>query len=142
MFIAANYALTSIILVELITLDRFTNAYGLLLLVQGIANLIGPPLAGWISDLNDNYDYAFYFAGVFIAISGLLMLILPARGKIKKYRRKKHLGNSEDDGDESDDEEDDEYNDIEKQIVAPKLDHQTIVVRNIMIMKSQFKYFC
>lgn len=46
LFIAANYALTSIILVELITLDRFTNAYGLLLLVQGIANLIGPPLAG------------------------------------------------------------------------------------------------
>lgn len=46
LFIAANYSLTSIILVELITLDRFTNAYGLLLLVQGIANLVGPPLAG------------------------------------------------------------------------------------------------
>lgn len=37
LFIAANYALTSIILVELISLERFTNAYGLLLLVQGIA---------------------------------------------------------------------------------------------------------
>jgi MFS family permease len=44
--IAANYSMTSIILVELITLERFTNAYGLLLLVQGIANLLGPPLAG------------------------------------------------------------------------------------------------
>ncbi|CAG2056740.1 unnamed protein product [Timema podura] len=43
--IAGNYCLASIILVELISLDRFTNAYGLLLLVQGIANLIGPPLA-------------------------------------------------------------------------------------------------
>lgn len=49
LFIAANYSLTSIILVELITLERFTNAYGLLLLVQGVANLIGPPLAGKIS---------------------------------------------------------------------------------------------
>lgn len=46
LFIAANYSLTSIILVELITIERFTNAYGLLLLVQGIANLVGPPLAG------------------------------------------------------------------------------------------------
>lgn len=46
LFIAANYSLTSIILVELITLERFTNAYGLLLLVQGVANLVGPPLAG------------------------------------------------------------------------------------------------
>lgn len=46
LFIAANYSLTSIILVEIITIERFTNAYGLLLLVQGIANLGGPPLAG------------------------------------------------------------------------------------------------
>ncbi|XP_026468509.1 uncharacterized protein LOC113372402 isoform X2 [Ctenocephalides felis] len=53
LFIAANYALTSIILVELITLERFTNAYGLLLLVQGVANLIGPPLAGWIGDITE-----------------------------------------------------------------------------------------
>lgn len=46
LLIAANYSLTSIILVELISIERFTNAYGLLLLVQGIANLVGPPLAG------------------------------------------------------------------------------------------------
>lgn len=46
LFIAANYSLTSIILVELITLENFTSAYGLLLLVQGVANLVGPPLAG------------------------------------------------------------------------------------------------
>lgn len=46
LFISANYSLTSIILVELITLERFTNAYGLLLLVQGLSNLMGPPLAG------------------------------------------------------------------------------------------------
>lgn len=45
-FIAANYSLTSIILVETISLERFANAYGLLLLVQGVANLMGPPLAG------------------------------------------------------------------------------------------------
>lgn len=46
LFISANYSFTSIILVEIISLERFTNAYGVLLLVQGIANLIGPPLAG------------------------------------------------------------------------------------------------
>lgn len=85
LFIAANYALTSIILVELITLDRFTNAYGLLLLVQGVANLVGPPLAGWITDMTGNYDLAFYLAGFFIAVSGVLMIILPAHGKYKKY---------------------------------------------------------
>ncbi|XP_055677444.1 uncharacterized protein LOC129786435 [Lutzomyia longipalpis] len=86
LFIAANYSLTSIILVELITLERFTNAYGLLLLVQGIANLVGPPLAGWIFDLTGTYKWSFYFAGFFIAVSGGMLVILPALGKYRRYR--------------------------------------------------------
>jgi len=77
LFIAANYSLTSIILVELITLERFTNAYGLLLLVQGVANLIGPPLAGWLYDITLSYDLPFYLAGIFIALSGAMMVVLP-----------------------------------------------------------------
>ena len=39
--ISANYALSSPILVNLVSLEQFSNAYGLLLLVQGISNLIG-----------------------------------------------------------------------------------------------------
>ena len=39
--ISANYALTSPILVNFVSLEQFSNAYGLLLLVQGISNLIG-----------------------------------------------------------------------------------------------------
>lgn len=46
LFISANYALTAVILVELISLEAFSKSYGLLLLIQGIANLIGPPLVG------------------------------------------------------------------------------------------------
>ncbi|CAK1596597.1 unnamed protein product [Parnassius mnemosyne] len=84
-FIAANYSLTSIILVEQITLEKFTNAYGLLLLMQGLANLVGPPLAGWIYDITDSYDLSFYLAGVFIGVSGLVMLILPIYGRARKY---------------------------------------------------------
>ncbi|XP_068631881.1 monocarboxylate transporter 9-like [Battus philenor] len=84
-FIAANYSLTSIILVEQITLEKFTNAYGLLLLIQGVANLAGPPLAGWIYDITNSYDLSFYLAGVFIGISGLVLVILPICNKAKKY---------------------------------------------------------
>ncbi|XP_034248807.1 uncharacterized protein LOC117649820 isoform X2 [Thrips palmi] len=89
--IAANYSLTSIILVELISIDRFTNAYGLLLLVQGIANLVGPPLAGWMYDVIGTYDLSFYLAGLFIAISGLLLLVLPAFEMYKGMKRKWYL---------------------------------------------------
>ncbi|XP_014232686.1 uncharacterized protein LOC106656306 [Trichogramma pretiosum] len=76
-FIAANYSLTSIILVEAITLERFTNAYGLLLLVQGIANLMGPPLGGWLYDITGTYDLSFYLSGLFIALSGIMLLVMP-----------------------------------------------------------------
>lgn len=114
LFIAANYSLTSIILVELITLERFTSAYGLLLLVQGVANLVGPPLAGkwllllftgrmdircltlhiclilgWISDYMESYNLSFYLAGLFIALSGLLLLVLPAIEEYKKYNQRR-----------------------------------------------------
>ncbi len=45
-FISANYALTTIILVDLLGMEKLTNAYGLVMLAEGISNLIGPPLAG------------------------------------------------------------------------------------------------
>ncbi|XP_038211785.1 monocarboxylate transporter 1-like [Zerene cesonia] len=88
-FIAANYSLTSIILVEQITLEKFTNAYGLLLLMQGVANLVGPPLAGWVYDMTNSYDLSFYLAGVFIGLSGLVLLILPLVKISRRYNRRK-----------------------------------------------------
>lgn len=87
--IAANYSLTCVILVELITLDRFTNAYGLLLLVQGFANLIGPPLAGWIYDITGTYHLSFYLAGLFIALSGLMLVVIPITKRYKRFVREK-----------------------------------------------------
>lgn len=45
--IAAAFAsLRSILLVELLGLEKLTNAFGLLLLFQGIAGIFGSPLAG------------------------------------------------------------------------------------------------
>jgi len=46
-FVAACFAsLRSILIVELMGLDKLTNAFGLLLLFQGIAAVIGSPIAG------------------------------------------------------------------------------------------------
>jgi MFS family permease len=44
--ISSYVCLTSVILVDLIGLERLTNGLGLLLLVQGIATFVGPPIAG------------------------------------------------------------------------------------------------
>lgn len=72
--ISANYTLVPVILVNLISLDNFTGAYGLLLLVQGIAGLVGPPIAGWLCDTTGAYDATFYFSGLSILASGIIML--------------------------------------------------------------------
>ncbi len=47
-FISANYTLTSVILLELLSLSDFIHAYGLVCFVQGVGTLVGPPLAGKI----------------------------------------------------------------------------------------------
>lgn len=42
----AYVGLTSVILVDLLGLENLTNAFGLLLLFQGIASIVGPPVGG------------------------------------------------------------------------------------------------
>jgi MCP family monocarboxylic acid transporter-like MFS transporter 14 len=42
----AYVGLTSVVLVDLLGLDNLTNAFGLLLLFQGIASVMGPPFIG------------------------------------------------------------------------------------------------
>jgi len=51
LFVSANYALTTVILVELVGVDRLTDAVGIVSFAQGIANLVGPPLAGIAQEL-------------------------------------------------------------------------------------------
>lgn len=51
---SSSFSFIPILVVELIELEDFTCAYGLVLLVQGIGNLIGPPLAGIICKFRFN----------------------------------------------------------------------------------------
>ncbi|XP_050426328.1 uncharacterized protein LOC126836747 isoform X2 [Adelges cooleyi] len=75
--IGAYVGLTSVILVDLLGLDKLTNAFGVLLLFQGLASLVGPPLAGWLYDWLQSYNPAFYLSGANIAISGLMLFAIP-----------------------------------------------------------------
>ena len=104
----AYVGLTSVVLVDLLGLDKLTNAFGLLLLFQGIASVIGPPIIGKTTDfvseiatanispvsgaLYDaigNYESGFYFAGAMIFISGVMLFILPWMER-RKEKRMRH----------------------------------------------------
>lgn len=75
--IGAYVGLTSVILVDLLGLDKLTNAFGLLLLFQGIASFMGPPMAGWLYDITLSYNPGFILAGSTIAISGVMLFAIP-----------------------------------------------------------------
>merc|ERR1711911_30566 len=75
--IGAYVGLTSVVLVDLLGLEKLTNAFGLVLVFQGIASLAGPPIAGRLRDTTNSYDPAFYVAGFMIAISGLMLFFIP-----------------------------------------------------------------
>ena len=75
---AGYISLTSIILVDLLGLDKLTNAFGLLILFRGVAAIGGPPIAGaLISAAGKNYKVGFYMAGICFLISTITSFIAP-----------------------------------------------------------------
>ncbi|XP_066942385.1 monocarboxylate transporter 14 isoform X2 [Macrobrachium rosenbergii] len=74
--VAAFASLRSILLVELLGLEKLTNAFGLLLLFQGIAALFGSPTAGAFVDATKSYDLTFYVFGGIFAFSGFMCIPL------------------------------------------------------------------
>lgn len=76
--IPAGYiSLTSIILVDLLGLDKLTNAFGLLILFRGAAAIVGSPLAGAVYDATNSYDTSFFMAGAFFGIATITSFMAP-----------------------------------------------------------------
>ncbi|OQR70279.1 monocarboxylate transporter 14-like, partial [Tropilaelaps mercedesae] len=73
----AFISLTSVILVDLLGLEKLNNAFGLVLLFEGVACLIGPPLTGSFFDWTGSYDWGFVFSGVVIALGGVMLCLIP-----------------------------------------------------------------
>ncbi|XP_059039637.1 monocarboxylate transporter 3 isoform X2 [Mustela lutreola] len=54
---------------------RFPSALGLVLLVEAVAVLIGPPSAGRLVDALKNYEIIFYLAGSEVVLAGVFMAV-------------------------------------------------------------------
>ena len=77
LFSAAYVLLTTLVLADLLGADKFTNAFGLLLLFQGVATFIGPPVVGAIFDQSGSYNGGFILMGGMISLSGLMLYPIP-----------------------------------------------------------------
>ncbi|CAH1104894.1 unnamed protein product [Psylliodes chrysocephalus] len=82
--VSGYISLTSIILVDLLGLERLTNAFGLLILFRGAAAIVGSPLAGALYDATGSYDVPFYVGGGLFAISAVTSFLAPClKGFVK-----------------------------------------------------------
>ncbi|XP_017781840.1 PREDICTED: monocarboxylate transporter 3 isoform X2 [Nicrophorus vespilloides] len=82
--ISGYISLTSIILVDLLGLDKLTNAFGLLILFRGAAAIVGTPLAGALYDATNSYDIPFYVAGALFGISAITSFLAPCMKRFSK----------------------------------------------------------
>ncbi|XP_055916153.1 uncharacterized protein LOC129948997 [Eupeodes corollae] len=89
--VACFSALRSLIAVELMGLEKLTNAFGFLMLFQGLAAAMGAPIAGLLVDLTGGYDISFYFAGGLITLSAFLCYPLNYVSKWEKERDLKRV---------------------------------------------------
>ncbi|KRZ50929.1 Monocarboxylate transporter 9, partial [Trichinella nativa] len=80
--ISASASMTSLIVVELTNINQFAEAYGLVLFVQGLGNLLGTPFAGALYDITKTYEATFYVGGAGILLSGILVASMDVCSKI------------------------------------------------------------
>ncbi|KAL2101768.1 hypothetical protein ACEWY4_003529 [Coilia grayii] len=61
------------VLMTIVGTERFSSAIGLVLLVEAIAVLVGPPGAGRLLDYTHNYQYVFMLAGCEVVLSAIVL---------------------------------------------------------------------
>lgn len=87
LFSSASEAFLPMIVIDIVGLNRFDEAYGIIMFIEGVGNLIGPPLAGLICDATGAYDATFYSAGISLILSGLSYVGLPQLQKLTKKHK-------------------------------------------------------
>lgn len=84
--IAAFVSLRSIIMVELMGIEKLSNSFGLVVLCQGMSSFIGPPITGTLADISGDYSITFYMAGASLALAGIICFPLRRISRWEKSR--------------------------------------------------------
>lgn len=91
----AYITLTSVIITDLFGLEKLEGAYGLIFLFEGIANFLGPPIAGYLYDKTLSYTPGFLFAAFMISFSGAILFAMPILRTLVAKRQSKEKNSIE-----------------------------------------------
>ncbi|KAK3107095.1 hypothetical protein FSP39_007049 [Pinctada imbricata] len=82
---ACAVSLRTIVIAEHLGIQRLTSAFSMIAFFQGLAFVVGPPIAGLVYDLTGSHLHPFLLAGGMYLISALLcvpLACMPKRGNI------------------------------------------------------------
>ena len=65
-------AMTTVMLVEIVGLDKLTSAMGMLVLLRGSTATFGPPLGGLIYECLGSYDYTYVVNGTLFVVAAFV----------------------------------------------------------------------
>jgi len=83
---AAWTSLRPIVIVEMLGLERLTNAFGLLAMFQGVSFCIVTPTAGFLFDATQSYKMPFLMSGTAFIVSSFLCLPMVICSRREKQR--------------------------------------------------------
>ena len=69
-------------MIDLVGMEKLTNAFGSISVYQGLGTIIGPPIVGAMKDYFGSYYQPFILTGVIILASGLICFVI---NPLKKF---------------------------------------------------------
>ncbi|XP_037958314.1 monocarboxylate transporter 13 isoform X2 [Teleopsis dalmanni] len=89
--------ITAVIMADMLGTERLTSSYGISLFVNGILQLIGPPLCGLWFEAVHNYNPLFHTLGITLMAGASLWSFMPF---IQKQKAKEEFANADADAEE------------------------------------------
>ncbi|XP_013408699.1 monocarboxylate transporter 12 [Lingula anatina] len=89
-YITCFVVLMAPMIVRLMDVASLSSAYGYAMLLDGIGFFIAPPVAGYLYDITQDYQYSFYIAGGCLLLGSIILLFIPLAAR-DVFRSRKNM---------------------------------------------------
>lgn len=93
--------ITAVIMADMLGTERLTSSYGISLFVNGILQLIGPPLCGLWLERTSSFSGLFMALGICLLLGASLWISVPFIHRSRKRKQQAHLENIQEEDDEN-----------------------------------------
>lgn len=76
-FPGSFWSLLSVLIIDVVGMENFTSAYGLIMLCLATGVVLSQPCVGWLKDYTGNWHASFYLTGCLFLLGGLIVSVEP-----------------------------------------------------------------